>query len=132
MMSFTVSFVFINNSSTSRQRGSFDAHGAFAATRALTRVAPATANGIAQSFVSIGRIVGPIVGGMVSAPLRATARDAPDAEPTNETQGFAATASGSLPWPLDYKCFFHIAGFLYVAVVVLSYALDDAIESKID
>lgn len=105
MWSFTATFIFINNSAMSRQRGTRLSR--------LVRAAPharatATANGIGQSLVSIGRIIGPLVGGSM----------------------FAATASSALPWPLDYHFAFHAAGVMYVVIVGMSFALDDSIEKK--
>lgn len=81
-------FVLINNSCYSHQRG--------------------TVNGIGQTFASLGRAIGPVVGGFLFA--------------WSETSGY--------PWPLDYSCTFYVLSLLAIVLMWFTCHLPRSIERK--
>lgn len=90
MMSFTSTFGFVNNSVLSRHRGS--------------------ANGLSQTMVAIGRIIGPILGGNL----------------------FAWSASTKRSWPFDYHFVFHVVGLIFLSTAALAFLLPRSIDRKLE
>ena len=90
MMAFTATFGLVNNSVTQRDRGS--------------------ANGLSQTMVAVGRIVGPILGGNL----------------------FAWSASGGHAWPFDFHFVFHFVGLIFLASAAIAFALPRSIDRKLE
>lgn len=90
MMSFTSTFGFVNNSVLARHRGS--------------------ANGLSQTMVALGRIVGPILGGNI----------------------FAWSVSGGHSWPIDYHFVFHLVGLMFLGTAALAFLLPRSIDRKLE
>jgi MFS family permease len=90
MFAFTATFGLINNSTLAKNRG--------------------TANGLSQSMVAIGRIVGPIFGGNT----------------------FAWSASGGHSWPFDFHFVFHLIGITMWFTAGLAFILPKSIDRKLE
>jgi MFS family permease len=90
MFAFTATFGLINNSTLAKNRG--------------------TANGLSQSMVAIGRIVGPIFGGNT----------------------FAWSASGGHSWPFDFHFVFHLIGITMWITAGLAFILPKSIDRKLE
>jgi hypothetical protein len=90
MMAFTATFGLVNNSTLARDRGS--------------------ANGLSQTMVAVGRIIGPVMGGNL----------------------FAWSASGARAWPLDFHFVFHFVGLIFLASAALGFALPRSIDHKLE